>query len=320
LVLGERSVDGCGGLAQGCPPAPEHPLKQLAHIGQEVEAIGNLDGIGRALTRTVSVGAGTITADHVDAGVLSQPGRQTLGGSVRQEFDRLATFEVYEDRPVALAPPPGPVIDAEHTRIGWRPHRCLADQAEERRAAGRHPQTAPDAGTGAATEGEPDLAQCHQERHAATGSASCQSRYLLGEDTPRAPRRRTPEAAHAQMENDLAAGDRQISDPARVAAVHAVRMPSAAGAAGGTRGPVQIDLHGVVSDNDLLDVQAGEMGHGDRDAQGTPPAGSRSPERSSLQYYVSWSTCTENAPEPRPEYRKHLAVSLPGSVRAGRWY
>jgi len=31
-----------------------------------------------------TVGAGTITADHVDAGVLSQPGRQALGGSVRQ--------------------------------------------------------------------------------------------------------------------------------------------------------------------------------------------------------------------------------------------
>jgi hypothetical protein len=36
-----------------------------------VEAIGDLDGIGRALTGTVSIGAGTITADHVDAGVVS---------------------------------------------------------------------------------------------------------------------------------------------------------------------------------------------------------------------------------------------------------
>ena len=74
-MLGERSIDGCGCLAEGCPPAPEHALKQLAHVGQEMEAIGNLDGIRRALTRTVSVGAGTITADHVGAGVLSQPGR-----------------------------------------------------------------------------------------------------------------------------------------------------------------------------------------------------------------------------------------------------
>ena len=102
------------------------------------------------------------------------------------------------------------------------------------------------------------------------------------------------------MEDDLAVGDRQISDLARIAAVHSVRTPMAAWASGGTRGPVQIDVHRIVSDDDLLDVQAGEMGHGDRDAQGAPPAGSRSPERASLQYYVSWSACTEKEPEPIP--------------------
>jgi hypothetical protein len=163
LVLGERPVDGCGGLAEGCPPAPEHTLEQLAHIGQDVEAIGNLDGIGRALTRTVGVGAGTIAADHVDAGVLTQPGCQALGRAVRQQLDRPATLEVHEDRPIALAPPPGPVVDAEDARIDRRRRRCLADQTKEGRSAGRHLQTAPDAGTGAAAEGEPDLLQRRQE-------------------------------------------------------------------------------------------------------------------------------------------------------------
>jgi hypothetical protein len=102
------------------------------------------------------------------------------------------------------------------------------------------------------------------------------------------------------VKDDLAAGDRQISDLARVAAVHAARTPMAARASSSTRGPVQIDLHDVIGDGDLLDVQAGEMGRGDRDAQGAPPAGSRSPERASLQYYVSWSACTEKVPEPIP--------------------
>ena len=74
----------------------------------------------------------------------------------------------------------------------------------------------------------------------------------------------------------------------------------AAGASGGMRHPVKIDLHRVIGDDDLLDAQAGEMGHGDRDAQGAPPSGSRSPERAFHQYYVSWSACTENEPEPVP--------------------
>jgi hypothetical protein len=155
-----------------------------------------------------------------------------------------------------------------------------------------------------------------QEGRAATGTASGQPRYLLGEDTPRAPRHRAPEAAHAKVQDGLAAGNRQISDLARVAAVHAVRTPTAAGAAGGTRGPMQINLHGVVSDDDLLDVQAGKMGHGDRDAQGAPPAGSRSPERASYQYYVSWSACTENEPEPNNvPFRQQTRPTTDATVR-----
>jgi hypothetical protein len=73
---------------------------------------------------------------------------------------------------------------------------------------------------------------------------------------------------------------------------------------------VKIDLDDVVSEGDLLDTQAGEMGHGDRDAQGVPPSGSRSPERACYQYYVSCSACTENEPEPIPEYRTHLYTTL----------
>jgi len=95
------------------------------------------------------------------------------------------------------------------------------------------------------------------------------------------------EATYTPVKDDLAAGDRQISDLARVATVHAARTPMAGGASGGTRGPAKIDLHGVVSDGDLLDVQADEVGQGDRDAQAAPPAGSRSPERAFHQYDVA---------------------------------
>jgi hypothetical protein len=133
-------------------------------------------------------------------GVLSQPRRQGLGGPVRQQLDRPATLKIHENGPIALAPPPGPVIDAEHARIDrWR-RPCPADQAKEGRSAGRHLQTAPDAGTGAAAEGEPDLLQRRQEWRAGTGTVSRQPRYLLGEDAPRALRRRAPEATPARSE------------------------------------------------------------------------------------------------------------------------
>jgi hypothetical protein len=92
---------------------------------------------------------------------------------------------------------------------------------------------------------------------------------------------------HAKVQDDFVGGDQQISDLAGVAVVHAVRTPTAAGTEGGTCGPVEIDVHRVVGGDDLLDVQAGKVGHRNRDAQGAPPAGSRSPERASHQYYVS---------------------------------
>jgi hypothetical protein len=59
-------------------------------------------------------------------------------------------------------------------------------------------------------------------------------------------------------------------------------------------------MHGVISGNNTLDAQAVEVGHRDRDAQGAPPVGSRSHERTSLQYYVSWSACTESETDPVP--------------------
>ena len=69
-ALAAHPIDGSGSLAKGRAPAPEHALDQLARIRKEMEAIGNLDSIGRTLTRPVGVRTGTIAADDVDAGVL----------------------------------------------------------------------------------------------------------------------------------------------------------------------------------------------------------------------------------------------------------
>jgi hypothetical protein len=126
-------------------------------------------------------------------------------------------------------------------------------------------------------------------------------RHLLGEDTLRAPRNRAAEAAYTKAEDDGAASDGQVGNPADVAAVRAARTPMAAWASAGSSSPAKINLHRVFNDDDLLDTQTGEMRHGDRDAQRAPPTGSHSPERASHQYYVSWHACTENEPDPVPD-------------------
>jgi hypothetical protein len=63
-------VDGGRSLTQRRATPPEHPFEQFASVGEQMESVGNLDGVWCALARTISVGTGTIAADHVDAGVL----------------------------------------------------------------------------------------------------------------------------------------------------------------------------------------------------------------------------------------------------------
>ena len=97
------------------------PAASLATAVAGLKCIGNLDGIRGALARPISVGAGTIAADHVDAGVLPQPRRQALGGSVRQQLDGPATLEIHEDRAVL-----GGVrdVDGPTGRVGGRRAAC----------------------------------------------------------------------------------------------------------------------------------------------------------------------------------------------------
>jgi hypothetical protein len=63
-------IDGRRSLTKRRATTPEYALKQFASIGEQMESVGNLESVGCALARTISVGTGTITADHVDAGGL----------------------------------------------------------------------------------------------------------------------------------------------------------------------------------------------------------------------------------------------------------
>jgi hypothetical protein len=53
-----------------------------------VEAIGYLDSVRRTLPATLCVRAGTIAHDDLDAGVLTQPVGEHVGGAIIQQIDR----------------------------------------------------------------------------------------------------------------------------------------------------------------------------------------------------------------------------------------
>jgi hypothetical protein len=254
---------------------------------QELKAIGNLDRIRCALASPLSVGPGTLAADHADAGVCPQPRRQALGGAVRHQVDGRMTLKIYQDRAVPLAPSQRPSVDPADARsFRGRPWRG-AHQAAERRTAGRQPAPAPQMGPGAATEREPHFAQRRQEGQAAAGAASGQSGNLLGEDAPRASRRGTAEAAYAPPAHARAVNDGQGSEPAGGVAVDPARGPAATRALTGSSRLAQVDGHAGISGNDLLDAPTGQRRERDRDAQRAPPAASCCPERTSFQYHAA---------------------------------
>ena len=92
----------------------EDTAQGIAAVAQEMKAIGNLDCLRCSLAGAVGVGAGTIPDKNLDAGVTPQPDRQGRGLAVGQQVDDAVTFQIAQDRAVALAFAPCPIIDAEH--------------------------------------------------------------------------------------------------------------------------------------------------------------------------------------------------------------
>ena len=135
-------------------------MDRVTEVPQQMPAVADLDGIGRALAHAVGVGPGTIPGDDLDARVLPQPGRQGLGLAVRQEVEHAVPLEVDEDGPITMATTPGPVIDRQHPH-GWPRLRDGAGaprHPQQRIGADGHGQPHGEAGADLATGGEAEMA------------------------------------------------------------------------------------------------------------------------------------------------------------------
>lgn len=125
-------------IAGGPTMAVDDALEDVAQIAQEMPSVGDLNGLRGTASRALGIAAGPITGDHLDAGVLLEPTRNSVGAPVRQELDDLATLEVAYDRAVALAAPECPVVNADHAPRPPRLDCGGADQAQKRIPARRH--------------------------------------------------------------------------------------------------------------------------------------------------------------------------------------
>jgi hypothetical protein len=94
-------------------------LRALGHIPEQVESVGDLNRLWRSAHRGVGVGTRAIAADELNARSRGEPRSHRVRLSIREEIDHSMSLEVDENRSVARAFFPRPVIDADDARRGW---------------------------------------------------------------------------------------------------------------------------------------------------------------------------------------------------------
>jgi hypothetical protein len=134
----------------------KEPTQGVTAVAQQMPAVQDLGGIRCASGGSVGIGAGAVTDNGRDTGMLLQPRRQSFGTTVGQQVDNPATLEIAQDRAVALALLPCPIIDAEHPDRWDRPGITGTDTVQQRRAADRHAHGGGVAGAGIAAEYQAD--------------------------------------------------------------------------------------------------------------------------------------------------------------------
>jgi hypothetical protein len=104
----------------------------LAEVADEMEAVHDLHRLGCPSTNAVRIEVTAVTADDGDRRLPCQPGRECGGRAVRQQVHDAMRRQIDQDGAIAMAPPPGPLVDTNGLE-GWRGRdRRPLDQAEQR--------------------------------------------------------------------------------------------------------------------------------------------------------------------------------------------
>jgi hypothetical protein len=117
----------------------QESFQDLPKVLDERKPVDDLHGRRRPPANAIGVEVAAITTDDGDRRRLAQPGRHAGSGAVRQQVHDAMRRQIDEAGPIPMAPPPGPLVDADGLQ-GWRRlDRCPPDQAEQRGWTGGEP-------------------------------------------------------------------------------------------------------------------------------------------------------------------------------------
>ena len=214
-----RGPGGCGGEAAAM--RDDGLFGIFAQVVPQVPAVGDLDRAGRPGDGSLSVGAGTVPADDLRAGVGLQPFLQRARLAIRQQVNHVAGFRVGHHRAVHLPLAQREIIDPGDLRRGGDQRiRQRDDQPQHGGGMDRHAQGAGQPGGGPPGQLQPEAGQHAQQRHAAPPVPLRHAPGLLGERHLRARGLRAAEPAHRQHDQHRPAAGRAIGHHPRVPAMN----------------------------------------------------------------------------------------------------
>jgi hypothetical protein len=210
-----------GGLDQAGVVRGHQLVHVLAQVVPHVPPVSHLVSLRCAVTGTVGVTAGAVSADDLDTGVCPEPVGEPLGVPAVQDVHRsIPIAEVDQHRPIISSATPREFIDTKHRHRTDRRIRQVADPAQQRRAADRHTQRGSQPRPGPPGQSNRDGRQSIPQSGAALRVPLGQTRNLLGERARPAVIPIAEEPTRRQPQHRRLTGDRQIRQVTAIAAVH----------------------------------------------------------------------------------------------------
>jgi hypothetical protein len=105
----------------------------LAQVLPQMKPVGHLNGLRRTSTSALSVSAGSVTANYFNFWMVTKPNCQRLTIPPIEDIDRLAGFQVHQDRSISMSAAKRKVVDTEYAD---RKTLGLGNVAIQRGAAG----------------------------------------------------------------------------------------------------------------------------------------------------------------------------------------
>jgi hypothetical protein len=202
-------------------------LQGFRQVLEQMEAVRDLRGVGRALARTLGIGARPIPRDDLHPGMLPEPLRHGLGGPILEEFHGLAAFEIHQDRAIRMPFPQRKIVHPQHPGCGQRRGWLAAEPAQQGVAADGHvplmAEVHPSLPPKRPAEG--DQALCEPQRAPRPGGGH--GGQAFGEDAARTGAIAAKPLADAQLQGHLILRPGQVRQGAPIITMDASRWRGA---------------------------------------------------------------------------------------------